>query len=479
MTGQDNIRYLAIDQGGHASRASLCEGNCRIVATANIAIKTQNPAPDRVEHDPEAMVASLRNAIAEVVHEAGNRPIVAAGLATQRSSIVCWDKTTGAALSPILSWQDRRTAEWLHRLDKDAKQIRLRTGLPLSPHYGASKLRWCLDHLPAVPRAWREGRLAWGPLASFLVFRLTAERTLCADPANASRTLLWNIDSGDWDPQLIKLFGIPGEALPPCVPTRHAFGQIQAAKRGIPLTLVTGDQSAALFADNNAATGNVSINLGTGAFLQRPLGRRPTTSRLLIGLAYQDSAQRIYTLEGTVNGAGSALSWAAQQLNLTMADIHRDLPGWLQHSDEPPLFLNGIAGLGTPYLLPLYASRFVGEGSPAEKCVAVIESIVFLLQVNLEEMALNAASDLQIILSGGLSRLEGLCQRLADLSGIALRRPPDQEASVRGLIRLLTANQTAADLATETRFLPKPNSKLAARYQRWRNELEASMTHRD
>ncbi len=479
MTGQVDIRYLAIDQGGHASRASLCDGNGRIVATANIPIETRNLAPDRVEHDPEAMVASLRNAIAEVVHEAGNHPVVAAGLATQRASIVCWDKTTGAALSPILSWQDRRAAEWLHRLDKDAGQIRLRTGLPLSPHYGASKLRWCLDHLPAVLRACREGRLAWGPLASFLVFRLTAERTLCADPANASRTLLWNIDSSDWDPRLIKLFGIPGEALPPCVPTRHAFGRIRSAKRGIPLTLVTGDQSAALFADNSTATGNVSINLGTGAFLQQPLSRRPATSRLLISMAYQDLAQRIFALEGTVNGAGSALSWAAQQLNLTMADIRRDLPDWLRHSDEPPLFLNGIAGLGTPYLLPMFASRFVGEDSPAEKCVAVIESIVFLLQVNLEEMTLNATPDVQIILSGGLSRLDGLCQRLADLSGIPLRRPPDHEASVRGLIRLLTANQTAADPAAGTRFLPKPNSKLAARYRRWRNELETSLAHRD
>ena len=170
--------------------------------------------------------------------------VASAGLATQRSSIVCWDRVSGQALSPVISWQDRRAHEWLTRFALHAEEIHATTGLMLSAHYGASKLRWCLDHLPAVAQAQSEGRLAFGPLASYLVFRLTEERTLAVDPANAARTLLWNIKTLNWDEGLLHLFSIPASALPPCVPTRHHFGHLVAAGQRIPLALVSGDQSA-------------------------------------------------------------------------------------------------------------------------------------------------------------------------------------------------------------------------------------------
>ena len=307
--------YLAMDQGGHASRASLFTANGDLIGSSSVPIRTHHSAADRVEHDPEEMVASVHTAINAALRYAGPSPIIAAALATQRSSVVCWDNHSGEALSPILSWQDRRTSAWLQQLTSHAAEIRQRTGLPLSPHYGASKLRWCWDHLPAVQNAWKDDRLAWGPLASFLTYRLTEEHTLAADPANASRTLLWSLDSSDWDPSLANLFGVPIQALPPSVATRHAWGHISDGQRRIPLTLVTGDQSAALFAAGEPASGRAMINLGTGAFLQQGLSQRPPPSRLLTSLAYQDQAQRIYALEGTVNGAGSAFTWLASRLD--------------------------------------------------------------------------------------------------------------------------------------------------------------------
>ena len=474
MIADDDSCYLAIDQGGHASRAFLYKSNGKLVGTATVAINTYHPAPDQIEHDPGEIVSSVQTAITEALRGTESHRVVAAGLATQRSSVICWDKTNGSALSPVISWQDRRSAEWLRQFDKDAAAIRLRTGLPLSPHYGASKLRWCLDHLPAVQTAWKQGRLAWGPLASFLIFRLTEEKSLCADPANASRTLLWNLNNSNWDTALTTLFGVPVETLPPCVPTRHNFGQIKTENRRIPLTLVTGDQSAALFATGENISGKVMINMGTGAFLQQALHHRPSPSRLLTSMAYQDLDTRIYTLEGTVNGAGSALAWLAEQLGLSMAEITDRLPAWLQENENPPLFLNGVAGLGTPYLVPLFTSRFLGNGSPAEKCVAVIESIVFLLQVNLEEMARITAPATWITLSGGLSQLDGLCQRLADLGNIPLFRTTEHEASAQGLLRLLTrTDKQDSEQPTGTDFLPQANLRLKARYRDWRRELDA------
>jgi glycerol kinase len=240
--------------------------------------------------------------------------------------------------------------------------------------------------------------------------------------------------------------------------------------------VVTGDQSAALFATGEPTSGKVMINLGTGAFLQQALSYRSAVSRLLTSLAYQDQTRRIYALEGTVNGAGSALSWVSTQLKLDEKEITHHLPNWLKEMANPPLFLNGVAGLGTPYLTPLFASRFSGNGSEPEKCVAVIESIVFLLQVNLEEMTRNIGPATSLVISGGLSQLDGLCQRLADLSHTPLFRLADREATAQGLMRLLTGTpQADSDKTAGTSFVPQANPSLETRYHLWRKALEAAL----
>jgi glycerol kinase len=246
--GNDPL-FLALDQGGHASRALVFDSRGATVARALREVREFHPQPDWVEQDPDELAGSLTEVIREVEREIGDRAkhIDAAGLATQRSSIVCWDRITCEALSPVLSWQDRRAHEWLAHFAPHAEAVHRATGLRLSAHYGASKLRWCLDHLPRVAVAAVERRLAMGPLASFLVFRLTEERTLAADPANAARTLLWNLETFDWDPGLLHLFEIPRALLPDCVPSRFDFGRLAGGHRPPP-TLVTGDQSAALFA---------------------------------------------------------------------------------------------------------------------------------------------------------------------------------------------------------------------------------------
>jgi glycerol kinase len=272
------------------------------------------------------------------------------------------------------------------------------------------------------------------------------------------------------------LFAVPLQALPPCVDTRHAWGHLVHGRRRIPLTLVTGDQSAALFAFAESASGALMINIGTGAFLQRALDHRPPPSRLLSSLAFKAGEHRIYALEGTVNGAASALSWAASSLKLGDSELTRQMPQWLRECRQPPLFLNGISGLGTPFLLPLFASRFIGEASIAEKCVAVCESIVFLLRVNQEEMTRTVGPASHIIISGGLAKLDGVCQRLADLSGLPTLRPRDHEGTMLGLVGLLSGNPlTATAERVDTTFLPRSDSALEGRYHAWRDALAAAM----
>jgi len=441
-------------------------------------VQVHHPQADWVEQDPDDLVTSLLDATREVIQELGARSaqIVSAGLATQRSSIVCWDRVSGQALSPVISWQDRRAHAWLARFAPHAEAIHASTGLMLSAHYGASKLRWCLDHLPAVAQAETAGRLAFGQLASFLVFRLSAEHSLAADPANAARTLLWNIKSLDWDEGLLHLFGIPAAALPPCVPTRHHFGHLEAEGLRIPLTIVNGDQSAALFAYGAPHANSAYINMGTGAFVQRTSGEYPGHQpRLLTGIVLRDGDETTYVLEGTVNGAGAALQWIEEDLGLE--DLEQQLPVWLaQTSVEPPLFLNGISGLGAPYWVADFESKFSAEAEPWQMAVAVAESIVFLLQANLDLFQKLASPLEQIIASGGLTWYEGLCQRISDLSGLPLYRPAEYEATARGTAWLLAGKpKDWPEPEFGVWFKPRANPALRARYQRWRTAMDAAL----
>ncbi len=456
---------LALDQGGGSSRAIAFDGRGEIVASAARPVAEQRTGTDRVEQDPEELVGSLKDAVAECTGLLGARArdLVAVGLATQRSSLVCWDRTNGAALSPVISWQDRRASQWLDALALDPAEIRARTGLYVSPHYGASKMRWCLDHLPAVRAARAAGTLAIGPLASFLALRLLRERPFVVDPANASRTLLWNIHTSDWDPVLCERFGVPIDVLPRCVPTRHAFGSID----GVPLEVVNGDQSAATFASGEPRTDTVYVNIGTGAFVQRPIAADRAAvalPRLLHSVILRDASRTLTVIEGTINGAGSAIDGIRAELDFA-----------LESSIEPPLYLNGVSGLAAPFWSPNFRSRFIGEGTPHERLAAVGESIVFLIRAILDEMATELAPPARLSISGGFARVDGLCQRIADLSGLPVERSLVHEATARGLARLLAhgfANERdeAADL-----FETRANPALLDRFQRWTAEMHRAL----
>jgi glycerol kinase len=467
---------LCLDQGGHASRALVFDRRGALQAGALREVAVREPQPGWVEQDPEELVASLRAVIAEAIASLGARAanIVAAGLATQRSSIACWDRQTGAALSPVISWQDRRASAWLDQFAAYAREVHQRTGLMLSPHYGASKMRWCIDHLPAVAAAGREGRLVMGPLASFLLFRLLEERPLLADPANASRTLLWNLRTQDWEPRLLELFGISPKALPRCVPTHHAFGTLIANEHRLPLTIATGDQSAALFGLGAPSPDTVYVNIGTGAFMQRAVAQAPDVPGLLGSMVYRDAERALYVLEGTVNGAGAALRWAEREWGLK--NVEAQLPAWLVREGDIPLFLNGVSGLGAPFWVADFPSRLISNGEPWQKACAVAESIVFLLQVNLEAMQKISPPPKRLLVTGGLAQLDGLCQRLADLSGLPLYRPAQHEATARGTAYLLAG--FSGDWPEEkpgVTFTPKPNPALTERYNDWRAEMKRAL----
>lgn len=472
QSGAGEPLVLAIDQGTHASRALVFDAHGEIVAHGEREIGLARPQPDWAEQDGEEVVASVHAAVAQAVAALGPRvrDLVAAGLSSQRASAVCWDRDSGAPLSPIFSWQDRRMHAWIDALRAHGDDVHCKTGLFLSPHYGASKLRWALDHLPAVKQALDAGRLAWGPMVSFLAFRLLKERPLLADPQCAARTQLWNLHTRDWDPELLRLFGLPDGCLPASAATCQHWGTLASGGVEVPLMAVNGDQSAAVFAFGWPEAESAYVNIGTSAFVQRALMRSPGhVPRQLTGIILADGATSVYMVEGNVNGAGAALEWLSAQLGID--DLTAQLPAWLERPAPSLLFLNGIAGLGGPFWQARFDSRFVGDGEaePWQQAVALVESIAFLLQANVEHMAPYVPELSRIRVSGGVSRLDGLCRRLASLNGVPVHRRDDPEASARGIAYLAAGRPAHWHAgAAEDVFEPQHDPALRSRYRCWR-----------
>jgi glycerol kinase len=245
-----NSLYLAIDQGGHSTRAFVFNHGGEIVAQAKYNTHVSYPQHDWAEQDPGELLASVHAVVGAVKQQLGTQchKVCSAGIATQRSNVVCWNRLNGEALSTIINWQDRRAHQWIHQFEAHNSEIHKKTGLLLTAHYGVSKLHWCMENLSAVKQAYADKQLAWGPMAGFLNFSITKERQHLVDPVNGSRTLLMNLVQQDWDDELLAMFEVPKTPLPRCVPSRFDYGILDIEDWPVPVRVMTGDQSAALYA---------------------------------------------------------------------------------------------------------------------------------------------------------------------------------------------------------------------------------------
>jgi glycerol kinase len=467
---------LAIDQGTHSTRAIVFDGHGSLLAKAQQPVDLHALSRTEIEQDPRQLLDSMQQVLQQVLADPAVRPanIVAAGLATQRSSVLAWNRITGNALSPVLSWQDRRAAAYLATLHEHAQQVEQRTGLRLSPHYGAGKLHWLLVNAAAVKAAAESNELLCGPLASYLLYHLLDGHPGLVDDANASRTLLWNLQKRDWDSYLHGLFGVPRDALPACRPICSDYGK--TAIGNIPLRAVNGDQTAALYAQGHPPVNTVIVNIGTGAFVLLPVDDPATRpAGLLAGISHSTAQAARYYVEGTVNGAGAALQWASERF--AVDELVQRLPGWLTHVEEPPLFINTVGGLGAPWWQsgpePYFSTP---TPAAAEAMVAVVESILFLLQVNIALLRQHYPAIEAIRVSGGLANLDGLCQKLANLSRLEVRRPHQLEATARGIAWQAAACPVdwPSAGAGET-FTAEQDEKLHARYARFIDTLQTKL----
>jgi glycerol kinase len=332
-------------------------------------------------------------------------------------------------------------------------------------------MSWLLEHSEAVRQCGRK-KLRLSPLISYLLFHLLDNRPYVIDYSNAQRTQLFDIDALTWSEHLCRWFDIDTGLLPECTPMRANYGRLSATN--IPVTAVCGDQNAAMFGAGKLARDVALVNIGSGAFILRELDHFSSSTRQLTGIADANGDGVCYLREATINGAGNALSWAEKQWGIV--DLVHKLPEWMQSVTHPPVLINSVGGLGTPWMQGHIATTFIDSGtySEAEKAVAIIESIVFMIQVNLELMAEEAPLQ-KLRLSGGLSNLDGLCQKLSDLSGYLVERSDVAEASARGAAWLAAGRPRSWNVdhtdGAAVRFTPQEAKELRFRYRRFRTEL--------
>lgn len=434
---------LAIDQGTTSSRAMVFGARSEVVATAQQEFPQLYPADGWVEHDPEAIwsstLAVARRAFEQA--EATGGSVRALGITNQRETALLWDRETGRPLCNAIVWQDRRTADRCRALAGHgaAEEVRSRAGLVLDPYFSATKVAWMLDHVDGARRLADQGRLAFGTVDTFLVWRLTAGRVHATDATNACRTSLFNIRAGQWDEELLRMFQVPASVLPEVRDCAADFGETEPALlgRAIPICGVAGDQQAATIGQCCFDAGSVKSTYGTGCFVLMNTGQWPVTSqnRLLTTIAYQLGGRRTYAVEGSIFIAGAAVQWLRDGLRIIeQAGDTESLAAGLEHNAGVYL-VPAFAGLGAPHWDPDARGAIFGltrATGRAELARAALESVCYQTSDLLTAMADDGGRPARLRVDGGMVVNDWKVQFLADILGLPVDRPRVMETTALG-----------------------------------------------
>jgi glycerol kinase len=483
---------LALDQGTTSSRTIVFDDAGALRATGQQEFTQHFPQAGFVEHDAKEIWASQMATAVEALSRASLRPkdVAALGITNQRETTVLWDRKTGEPLYRAIVWQDRRTADACAKLRAEGAEdmVRERTGLVLDPYFSGTKLAWLLDHVEGARARAERGELAFGTVDSWLVYKLTEGKLHITDPSNASRTLLFNIKTGAWDDELLRLLHVPRGVLPDVRASSEVYGEASVAGlAGIPIAGIAGDQQAALFGQLCTEPGLTKNTYGTGCFMLQNTGSTAPVSRnkLITTVAWRRDGKTEYALEGSVFIGGAVVQWL------------RDGLGIIRSSDEVEALARSVPDNGGVYLVPAFA----GLGAPhwdayargtivgltrgttaAHIARAALESIAYQVAELAEAMQADAAVRLsELRVDGGAARNDLLLQFQADLMGVAVSRPEVTETTALGAAYLagLAAGvwKSLADVARQRKvervFEPAmPREKAQALRGRWTKALD-------
>jgi glycerol kinase len=483
---------LALDQGTTSSRAILFDEAGRPLETAQREFRQIYPAPGQVEHDPQEIWTSQMATAVEALGKAGLRPrdVAALGITNQRETTLVWDRKTGEPVGNAIVWQDRRTAPFCDRLKADGLEpmIRERTGLVIDAYFSGSKLRWILDNVKGARARAEAGELAFGTVDTWLVHKLTSGTRFLTDASNASRTLLFNIRTGDWDDELLRVFGVPRAMLPEVRASSEVYGEVSTTLglAGVPIAGIAGDQQAALFGQMCTKPGGTKNTYGTGCFMLQNVGAEPVASRhrLLTTVAWKREGRTEYALEGSVFVAGAAVQWLRDGLGLIKASPEVETLAASVEDSGGVVLVPAFAGLGAPHWDPYARGALLGitRGTSAGHVArATLESIAFQVADLLDAMRADSRGALdELRVDGGASANRLLLQLQADVLGIPVVRPAVTETTALGAAYLAglavgfwpgvpaIAGQWRADARFEPKMAP---ARASALRDRWREAL--------
>jgi len=481
----------SIDQGTTGTTVLLFDEREQVVGRGYREIPQSYPAPGYVEHDPEAIWDSVLGALGEARAQVTGGEVVAIGITNQRETTILWERSTGRAAAPAIVWQDRRTAplcEELRRLGHEPR-IREATGLLLDPYFSATKIAWLLDDPLGLHPGLREcaarGDIAFGTVDSYLIWRLSGGKAHLTDVSNASRTLLFDLQSVAWSEELCALFGVPRVLLPEVRPSQGHFAVtrgVPGLPDGTPIMGVAGDQQAALFGQGCVAAGDAKCTYGTGAFLLMNVGDRPVISqhRLLGTVAWSIGGRTVYALEGSVFVAGALVQWLRDGLGIiaTARDVEA-LAASVPDAGGVTI-VPALAGLGAPHWRPEARGLITGltRGTTrAHLARAALEAIALQTVELVEVMVADAGRPIHALrVDGGAAANDLLMQLQADLLGVDIVRPQMVESTALGAARLAAQavglSVPAGDATHNTVFRPRmaPADRESA-LARWREAV--------
>ena len=432
---------LAIDQGTTGTTALLLDAAVRVVAQFNVEFPNHYPSPGLVEHDTDEIWASVQAAVRGALAQTGPVTLRAIGITNQRETCLFWDRATGRPIHRALVWQDRRTADTCRRLKDEGREpwVRARTGLVLDPYFSATKAAWLLDHVPGARAAAEAGTLAFGTIDAYLAFRLCGAHA--TDASNASRTLLFNLHTGDWDPELCSLFGVPMATLPRICDNAEVLGAtagLDFLPDGIPVAGMAGDQQSALFGQACFTPGMAKCTYGTGAFVLLNTGGAIVSSEagLLSTVAWRLRGQTTFALEGSAFIAGAAVQWLRDGLGLITTAAEVEALAASVPDSGGVTFVPALTGLGAPYWRPDARGAIFGltrGTTKAHLARAALDGVAFQIADILAVMSAESGRPLaRLQVDGGAARNDLLMQTQADLLGVTCVRPTVLETTALG-----------------------------------------------
>ncbi|HTL72969.1 MAG TPA: glycerol kinase GlpK [bacterium] len=433
---------LALDQGTTSSRAIVFDHGGRIVASAQREFRQIFPQPGWVEHDPQEIWTTQLTVARQALRKARltAKDIAAIGITNQRETTVVWDRATGKPVGNAIVWQDRRTSPACDRLKARglATLIRRKTGLVIDAYFSATKLQWILNHVPGAKNRAQAGELAFGTIDSWLVWMLTNGRCHVTDASNASRTMLFNIHTGAWDDELLKLFGVPRVMLPEVRSSSEVYGETSLLGSAIPIAGIAGDQQAALFGQVCTRPGMVKNTYGTGCFMLMHTGGKPIASKsnLVTTIAWRLDGMTEYALEGSIFIAGAVVQWLRDGLGIIKSSSEIEALAKTVPDSGGLYLVPAFAGLGAPHWDAYARGLVIGltRGTTrAHLARAALEGIAYQTADVLHAMETDAGIRLkELRVDGGACVNDLLMQFQANLLGVPVVRPRVAETTALG-----------------------------------------------